>query len=73
MDVYRPFTSIGWLLIIIGIVFVSLPYLARVFPAIDKLPWFIWWSYRSDGFYFGTSPLLILISIASLLWNLLKR
>lgn len=73
MDIYRPFSSLGWLLIVLGIIFVTLPYLERIFPAVDKLPWYIWWSYKSEGFYFGTSPLIILISIASLLWNLLKR
>ena len=63
----------GWILILLGIIFVTLPYIARVVPNIDRIPWWILWVYRSDGFYFATSPLLIFISIASLLWSLLRR
>ena len=63
----------GWILILLGIIFVVLPYIAQVVPNIDRIPWWILWVYRSDGFYFATSPLLIFISIASLLWSLLRR
>ena len=73
MDEYTPFQSMGWILILLGIIFVALPYIARVVPNIDRIPWWILWVYRSDGFYFATSPLLIFISIASLLWSLLRR
>ena len=73
MDEYSPFQSMGWILILLGIIFVTLPYIARVVPNIDRIPWWILWVYRSDGFYFATSPLLIFISIASLLWSLLRR
>jgi hypothetical protein len=63
----------GWVLIILGIIFVALPYISRIVPDIERIPWWILWVYRRDGFYFATSPLLIFISLASLLWSLIRR
>lgn len=65
--------ALGWMLILLGIIFVTLPYLARLVPSIERLPWFVVYIYRSDGFYFATSPLLILLSILSLIWGYLRR
>jgi hypothetical protein len=73
MEEYRPFMALGWMLILLGIIFVTLPYLARLVPSIERLPWFVVYIYRSDGFYFATSPLLILLSILSLIWGYLRR
>lgn len=70
---YRSLTAIGVILIASGIVLVALPILARHVPSLDKLPWFILWVYRKNGFYFATSPLLIIVSLVSLLLNLLNR
>jgi hypothetical protein len=50
-----------------------MPYIARIVPEIEQIPWWILWVYRSDGFYFATSPLLIFISILSILLNMLRR
>jgi len=69
MDDYSPFTSMGWVLILVGILFVALPYISRVIPGSERVPWLILYVYRRDGFYFATSPLLILISIISILFN----
>ncbi len=63
----------GWLLILLGFLFVALPYVVKVLPVVDKIPWWIIWVYRSDGFTFATSPILILISILSVVINLLRR
>jgi hypothetical protein len=63
----------GWVLILLGLLFVALPYVAKVLPVVDKIPWWIIWVYRSDGFTFATSPILILISILSVVINLLRR
>jgi hypothetical protein len=63
----------GWLLILLGLLFVALPYVAKVLPNVDKIPWWIIWVYRSDGFTFATSPILIIISILSVVINLLRR
>ena len=70
---YRSLTTLGVILIASGIVLVALPILARYVPSLDNLPWFILWVYRKNGFYFATSPLLIIVSLVSLLLNLLNR
>jgi len=64
---------VGWILILLGVLFVALPYLARLVPSVERLPWYIVYVYRSDGFMFATSPLLILLSFFSLLWSYLRR
>jgi hypothetical protein len=68
-----PFQSLGWILILLGIIFVALPHIVRVIPNIERIPWWIIWVYRSNGFTFATSPLLIFISIISILLNILRR
>ena len=70
---YRPFTVLGLLLIVCGFILVALPFIARHLPSLERLPWFIVWVYRRDGFYFITSPLLIVISLVSLILHLLGR
>ena len=73
MDAFRPFTVMGYLLIILGLIFVALPMIVRVFPSIDKIPWIILWVYRRDGLYFATSPILIILSILSIIYSYLNR
>lgn len=70
---YRPFTALGLLLIVSGLVLVLLPFIARHLPSLDRLPWIIVWVYRRDGFYFVTSPLLIIISLVSIVMNFFGR
>lgn len=70
---YRPFTALGLLLIVSGLVLVLLPFIARHLPSLDRLPWIIVWVYRRDGFYFVTSPLLIIISLVSIVVNFFGR
>jgi len=72
MDPYRPFTTMGTLLILVGILLVALPVLARHLPNIEEIPWFILWVYRSDGFTFATSPLLIFITLLSIILNIIR-
>jgi hypothetical protein len=67
---YRPFTVMGLILILSGLVLVLLPIVARHIPSFDRLPWILVWVYRKDGFYFVTSPLLIIISLVSIIVNL---
>jgi hypothetical protein len=59
----------GWVLILVGVLFVALPYLSRVIPGVERVPWYIIYVYRRDGFYFATSPLLILLSLISILFS----
>ena len=61
-----PYTVIGFLLILLGVLFVALPYLRGVVD-FDKIPWYLIWVYRSDGFTFATSPILIIISLLSII------
>jgi len=70
---YRPMTLLGLLLILSGVVLVALPFVARHLPSLERLPWILVWVYRRDGFYFITSPLLIIISLVSLVLHLLGR
>jgi len=73
MGNHQPFTLIGIVLIIFGIILVVLPFVARHIPSLEKLPWIIIWVYKSNGFLFATSPLLIIITIISLILSILKR
>ncbi len=67
---FRPFTVMGLILILSGLVLVLLPIVARHIPSLDRLPWILVWVYRRDGFYFVTSPLLIILSLVSIIVNL---
>ena len=69
MDEYTPFSSMGWILILLGAIFVALPYITRLVPNIERIPWVILYVYKRDGFYFATSPLLIVVSLISLFLN----
>lgn len=73
MDNLPPVTLLGVLLIAIGIVLVVLPLIAKHIPNVEDIPWIILWVYRTDGFVFATSPLLIIISIVSVLIHLVTR
>jgi len=70
---WRPFTILGLLLIVSGLVLVLLPFLAKALPSIERVPWILIWVYRRDGFYFATSPLLIIVSLLSLLAQMYGR
>lgn len=69
----EPFTLLGLVLIMSGIVLVLIPFITRYLPSLERLPWFILWVYRSDGFFFATSPLLIVLSLIWVLMNLAFR
>ena len=67
------FTLLGLVLIMSGIVLVLIPFITRHLPSLERLPWFIVWVYRRDGFFFATSPLLIVLSLIWVLMNLAFR
>ena len=75
MNLENPFTVFGVTLILIGIALLVIPIIGKIIPTVDvqKIPWFILYVYRRNGFVFITSPLLIIIGIASFLWVLLHR
>jgi len=70
---YQPFTTLGLILIVSGLLLVLLPFLSRFFPSLEHVPWYIIWVYRRDGFTFMTSPLLIILSLLSLIVQLYGR
>ena len=70
---YGAFTLLGLLLILLGFLLIMMPFVSRFFPSLEKIPPIIWWTYRSDHFYFATSPILIIISIVSLMLFILGR
>jgi len=68
-------TSAGIVFIVIGILFILIPLVARYIPSkdiVERVPWIILYVYRQDGFTFITSPILILISLVYLLYILLR-
>jgi hypothetical protein len=72
-SLYRPFTTLGLVLIVCGLILVALPFVIRSIPSLENVPWIILWVYRRDGFFFATSPLLIILSAISLLLSLYGR
>jgi len=68
------FYLIGLVFILIGIAFFLIPLIARTGALSGmKIPWIILYVYQSDGFYFATSPILIIISVVSIALALLRR
>jgi hypothetical protein len=70
--VAHPLTWIGVSLILIGVALVLLPIIGR-YVDLARIPWWLVYVYRSNGFYFVTSPLLIMLSLLSVVIHFLKR
>ena len=70
---YSSFAWIGAIMILLGVLFLAIPYLIRYAPEIEKLPPILLYVYRKDGFYFATSPILIIVSIVWVFVSLLRR
>jgi len=74
-EAYQFFTISGILLILIGLALVLLPIIANYLPSIERLekllPILIY-VYRSENFYFITSPLLILICLILLILYIIR-
>lgn len=69
------FTALGIMFILLGVALVVLPLLARSLDmqsTLDRVPWIILYVYRQDGFVFITSPILIIISLAFIIYAFLK-
>lgn len=76
-EAYYPFVMLGLILILIGVVLVMSPFLAKYLSAItweklEKLPWILLYVYRRDNFLFVTSPILIIVGLLYLAYILLK-
>jgi hypothetical protein len=70
---YPPFTLIGVIFIVAGIILVILPLIAQYLPSLQKIPWIIIWTYKSGNFVFVTSPILIIITVISFILTYLKH
>lgn len=68
----HPLTWLGILLIVVGAVLVLLPILGRHVD-FQRVPWWIIYVYRSDGFFFVTSPLLIVLAALAVILFFLKQ
>ncbi|MEM0083894.1 MAG: hypothetical protein QW743_00165 [Candidatus Methanomethylicia archaeon] len=70
----RAFIGLGIFFIVLGVIFILVPLLIKLIPSIsiERIPWIILWVYRSNGFIFATSPILIIIGIIYLIWILIK-
>ena len=68
---YSVFTLLGVLLIVLGVVALLLPYLLQtdLLKRLEQLPPILVYFYHRDGFYFATSPLLIIVSVAYFLYR----
>jgi hypothetical protein len=64
---------VGILLMLLGALLFLAPILLEQLPSLSNLPWILLYVYRWNGFVFVTSPLLLIISVMSLLWWLLTR
>ncbi|RLG46691.1 MAG: hypothetical protein DRO00_07845 [Thermoproteota archaeon] len=71
-ELYRPFTILGLFLMLLGAIFLLLPVILKYIPEIERLPSIIIYVYRRGNFFFVTSPILIIISLISLLYYLLR-
>jgi hypothetical protein len=61
--------------ILLGVALLLLPLITKIISTIDleKILWLLLYVYRSDGFVFITSPLLIIIGVAYFLWALIHH
>ncbi|RWX74223.1 MAG: hypothetical protein Metus_0248 [Candidatus Methanosuratincola subterraneus] len=67
-----PLQLFGVLLLVLGAILFILPVVLERLPSLEKVPWIILYVYRSDGFVFVTSPILIIISVLSFLLYILR-
>ena len=68
-----PLQALGIVLMILGVLLFAAPIILERLPSLEKVPWILLYVYRSDGFVFATSPILLIISALSLLWWVLTK
>lgn len=59
----------------VGLVLLLFPLIPKLTPILDRLerlPPILIYVYESNDFYFVTSPLLIVVALAFLIWKILK-
>ena len=66
--------SLGAFFILLGVALILIPIIASSGGLSGvKIPWIILYVYHKDGFYFATSPILIIISLIGIAVALLHR
>lgn len=70
---FRPFVTIGGLLITVGVVLILLGIATKYMPPLERLPPILVYVYRRGNFYFVTSPILILLGILFIIILILGR
>jgi hypothetical protein len=68
----HPLTWLGIALILTGVALVLLPTLSK-FIDLPQVPSWLIYVYHRDGFYFVTSPLLLVLSAATFIAYFLTR
>ncbi|MGP3667843.1 MAG: hypothetical protein ACKD6N_04805 [Candidatus Bathyarchaeota archaeon] len=73
MSSEKLFIGLGFFLILLGIVFIVVPIIAKYLPSIrlEHVPWILLWVYRKDNFWIATSPILIIAGIIYIFYVLL--
>ena len=69
-------SNLGYFFLLIGLLLILLPEIVKRFNlfALENIPWFIIYIYKTNNFTFITSPLLIILSLFALViycltWN----
>lgn len=72
-EAFQLLQVVGILLVILGVLLFVAPFFLERLPSLEKIPWIILYIYRKDGFVFVTSPILIVITIISILLRIIVR
>jgi len=64
----RVTTFLGFILILLGLIFIAIP-LSIQYISIENIPTWLVYVYEGKHFIFATSPILIVITILTLLFN----
>lgn len=64
----------GIFFILLGLILFLIPLLIKINPVLDfeKIPWLILYVYNTDNFIFATSPILIILSLISIVYSTFK-
>lgn len=64
----------GAFFVVLGVAFIVLPLLAKSGALSSlKIPWIFLYTYNKNGFFFATSPILIVVSIIGILLSVFRR
>ena len=70
---FKLYFLLGVIFIILGLILIAFPFLSKLLPTIEKIPSIIVYVYKKGNFSFVTSPILIIISITSILWYIISQ